>query len=77
MIIFNQKPQNETERIANLQTSLATVYSQLFSVRQALAEKEVMIGQLKKDTPGQDTTLTLIELLIKLVKLLVLPKKGD
>lgn len=78
MIIFNQKPKDERERIENLQTSLATVYSQLISTREALAEREAQINQFKnKSAPlaRADYTLTVAEVLIKLYKLLFLPRE--
>lgn len=78
MIIFNQKPQDDSERVASLQTSLGTVYTQLISVREMLAEREAQINQLKNTATAParaDHTLTVVEVLIKLYRLLFLPRE--
>lgn len=77
MIVFNQKPKDDSERIANLQTSLATVYSQMISLRESLAEREAQISRFQdKNKPQvkEDHTLTVIQVLFKLYQLLLLPK---
>lgn len=78
MIIFNQKPQDDSERVASLQTSLGTVYTQLISVREMLAEREAQLSEFKNKTaPPEraDHTLTVVEVLIKLYRLLFLPRE--
>lgn len=83
MIIFNQKPQDDSERVASLQISLGTVYTQLISVREMLAEREAQLSEFKKmiaphkSAPPEraDYTLTVVEVLIKLYRLLFLPRE--
>ena len=79
MIIFNQRPKDERDKVANLQTSLGTVYTQLISVREMLAEREAQINQLKNTAtvPARvDHTLTVLEVLFKLYRLLFLPRES-
>lgn len=76
-----------TSQVNSLQVSLASVNQQLITLKEALAEREREINQLKVTTlvpvipagpkPPVDTTLTLVGALINLYKFLFPPRKVE
>lgn len=80
-IIFNEQSNQDKQsyrdsQIENLQTSLASVTSQLLSMQETLGEKEIEINGLRKSL-HKDQTLTIIQVLVNLYKLVFLPREAE
>ncbi len=78
-LVFNTPSPNSKSQVDSLQTSLAYVNQQVFTLQEALQEKDKEIMELKKSQPEiarpKDATLTIVGALINLYKFLIPPGK--
>lgn len=77
--VFNNPPADLSSQVDSLQASLASVNQQVFTLQEALQEKDKEIMELKKSPPDilrpKDATLTIVGALINLYKFLIPPGK--
>ena len=71
--IFNSATADSASQVDSLQASLAAVNQQMFTLQEALQERDKEIAELKK--PPSDTTLTIVGALINLYKIIIPPGK--